>query len=159
MKIIFLDIDGVISTEDCWYTKKFKINKDTKAIKMPYSWDVDCCKSLTRIIEQTRAKIVISSDWKHHYTTDDLKQMFQYYDIQNSIIGCTGNEGKMSGSYEYNRSLQIEAYLERNPEINNWVAVDDLNMSTMLKNFILISDVTKGIVTVEEEIITKLNSI
>ena len=47
MKIIFLDIDGVISTE-----------------KSHYALDKDACNLLGKIIDATDAKIVISSSWR-----------------------------------------------------------------------------------------------
>ena len=56
MKIIFLDIDGVISTE-----------------KSHYVLDKDACDLLGKIIDATDAKIVISSSWRRN-TVEDTKE-------------------------------------------------------------------------------------
>lgn len=56
MKIIFLDIDGVISTE-----------------KSHYALDKDACDLLGKIIDATDAKIVISSSWRRN-TVEDTKE-------------------------------------------------------------------------------------
>lgn len=55
MKIIFLDIDGVISTE-----------------KSHYTLDKDACDLLGKIIDATDANIVISSSWRRN-TVEDTK--------------------------------------------------------------------------------------
>lgn len=56
MKIIFLDIDGVISTQ-----------------KSHYALDKDACDLLGKIIDATDAKIVISSSWRRN-TVEDTKE-------------------------------------------------------------------------------------
>ena len=58
MKIIFLDIDGVISTQ-----------------KSNYRLDKDACDLLGKIIDATDAKIVISSSWRKN-TVEDTKNYF-----------------------------------------------------------------------------------
>lgn len=55
-KLIFLDIDGVISTE-----------------KSRYALDKDACDLLGKIIDATDAKIVISSSWRRN-TVEDTKE-------------------------------------------------------------------------------------
>lgn len=54
-KLIFLDIDGVISTE-----------------KSRYALDKDACNLLGKIIDATDAKIVVSSSWRRN-TVEDTK--------------------------------------------------------------------------------------
>lgn len=58
MKIIFLDIDGVISTQ-----------------KSNYTLDKDACDLLGKIIDATDARIVISSSWRKN-TVEDTKSYF-----------------------------------------------------------------------------------
>ena len=55
-KIIFLDIDGVISTQ-----------------KSHYALDKDACDLLGKIIDAADAKIVISSSWRRN-TVEDTKE-------------------------------------------------------------------------------------
>ena len=53
MKIIFLDIDGVLIPDF-----------DHENIKQ--EWNRSCVNNLMYIISQTNAKIVISSSWRHN---------------------------------------------------------------------------------------------
>ena len=62
MKIIFLDIDGVLN-HDQWY-----VSKEYQAIYQNEDNELDidpkCAERINKICEQTDAKIVISSDWR-----------------------------------------------------------------------------------------------
>ena len=53
MKVLFLDIDGVIN--------RFKFNSDGD---LDNTLDEDCIEQLRRIVEETKCSIVISSTWK-----------------------------------------------------------------------------------------------
>jgi hypothetical protein len=55
MKIIFLDIDGVISTPDCVPITDGKY----------YALNRECIKVLNEVMEKTGARLVLSSSWKH----------------------------------------------------------------------------------------------
>jgi len=159
MKYIFLDIDGVLATDDCYSKSKFKID----FVNMPYPWDKDAVESLARIILQTDCKIVISSDWRLHYNTNEISAMFKYYNIPSEndrIVGMTESHKKYSESYWEARVRQIEQYVATNlkPE-DSWIAVDDMPLWKNNDRFVQILETDKGISSVETIIIEKLNKI
>ena len=166
MKVIFLDIDGPISTEKSFREqKKFKIPNIGGNIDMPYGWDQACVDSLKRIVEATGAKIVMSSDWRLHYIKPELERMFEHYGFKTTIMGYTPNFRKMS-TYNYSevRADEINSYVrkwneENEDKITSFVAVDDMDLrqgGLLSKNSSLVADTYVGIASVEEEMINKL---
>lgn len=61
MKVIFLDIDGVLNSND-WYVK-------TRGIGGYNGGDVDpkCIELINDLIDATGAKIIMSSSWRSDY--------------------------------------------------------------------------------------------
>ena len=175
MKIIFLDHDGVICLSNNW-GGRFKKQSDwggktpsmgMQDIPLQYrfdNFDVKSIKVLNEILEETGAEIVVSSDWTRWAT---LEEMGEYYELQGIIkkpIDFTGSitHGKYDEfpwqrqvMLEQVRSLEILEYLENNPNITNWVAIDDLDMSIRtnvdgeyswgLENFVLTPNEREGI--------------
>ena len=81
MKVIFLDIDGVLNSSiDFFELRKFghPVNeiKGSKVINRGH------LALLQQIIEDTDAKIVLSSTWRMHYTLDDMHEMFAARDFE-----------------------------------------------------------------------------
>lgn len=117
VKILFLDIDGVlnsVATQMC---------------------GIDDCHldHLQTILTSTQCKIVLSSSWK---SNDNLKQRF--YDAlkqigfdHNIIVLGTTQESK----YGVERGIEIQSYLESKQtqtkyNVRQWVAIDDMKLDT-----------------------------
>jgi hypothetical protein len=112
-------------------------------------------------LEETGAEIVVSSDWKLHATLDELGEYYLSQGISKKPIDITPNLGDFDpttndlfmwkGWLERKRILEIQKYLEMNPDVEKWVAVDDLNMSPEfnggygLNSFVLTPRMTEGI--------------
>ena len=62
MKIVFLDIDGVLNHEK--FYKDFHFNKIIKAQHRKNNIDPRSAKLVVDLCKQTGAKIVISSSWR-----------------------------------------------------------------------------------------------
>lgn len=113
MKIIFLDIDGVLNHSK---SKVFIEN--------------DCLKELKRICQRTKAKIVMISSWKEVFLKDSYKdrperKMFEkIFTKKNSmeLVGVTKNLGDGD-----NRVLEVLDYLENHKRVNSFVILDDVN--------------------------------
>lgn len=126
MKVIFLDIDGVLSLSS-------DINKKTQVgdFTVPYLWNVVACKILNDILDATGAEIVLSSDWRIHYTLPKMRKIFDANGLYSrSLIGYT----IITKEYQYAPSRETMG-IARSHEINKWVnlhgvdnyvAIDDL---------------------------------
>jgi hypothetical protein len=107
MKVLFLDIDGVLNN--------FKDRNFGEQLS-PSS-----CQSLNKILEKVPdLKIVISSSWRL-WGTDymaDLLDKNGVKDAKDKVIACTGNEQGIRG-------YQIQCWLDRHDEVKNFVILDD----------------------------------
>lgn len=188
MRILFLDNDGVICLSHNWGSRGKKWSKYRS--KTPEStsifkeapvnvrldnFDKKAINILNEILEETNSEIVVSSDWKLHATLEELGDYYVEQGISKRPISFTPNLGDFDesanglftwkGWYEKKRILEIERYLRIHPEVESWVAVDDLNMSVEgnqgrgLKNFVLTSRSNEGIKQsgVKEKILKFLN--
>jgi hypothetical protein len=138
-KIIILDIDGVLATEECWQTTEFKWGKNI------YRWNDNCVKTLNEFLNETDAEIVLSSDWRIHFDLNTLNEIFKWNNVIKSPIAITdAYRYKMSSNLEIDRIHQIKRFLENNL-IKYWVCVDDLNLkSDIVPNFVQV-DQERGI--------------
>lgn len=134
MKVIFLDIDGVLAT-NMEYSKprhKFWSKYDSaKTLRIPYPFNPGCVKIFNRIILETDATIVLSSDWRTFWDLNELDQIFKFNGVIRSPEFMTDDrKRKMSSSYADDRHWQITKWVkEHNPD--NWVVLDDLDMTYM----------------------------
>lgn len=139
MKVIFLDIDGVIALPPQYNTKRNKLwAKDTVAenLKVPYLWDERCVIALNRFILLNEVEIVLSSDWRCHWEDHSIKKIFQINGVAKSPISYTGQELLADSSgLECDRVYQIEKWLDANP-VDSWVAVDDMNLAALGERFV-----------------------
>lgn len=88
MKIIFLDIDGVLNHER-FYKERFAKRYEEGAIAYPYSEiDPESVQNLNQLIKDSDAKVVLSSTWRHsglEYCLDVLK----FHGFEGEIIDVT----------------------------------------------------------------------
>lgn len=161
-KIIFLDIDGVLATNKEFMMKRINFHKkypEAKELHIPYPFNPGCVKIFNEIIEETDPKIVISSDWRHHWDLEELDKIFKFNKVIKSPEGTTGfSKRKLSSSLEDDRSWQIKNYVLSH-ELKTWVAIDDLNLSTLNPNFVQTKD-TEGLkqLGIKKKIINLLNT-
>jgi hypothetical protein len=159
MKIIFLDIDGVIATSQCW-------GKGNDNKWGAYMFDPKCVAVLNFILKETGAEIVLSSDWRFHYTLFEMNEIFAHNGIIKGPIGFTPSSKSYTAmNLEGGRSDEIHSWLklhchkyggeDRKYDLK-WVAIDDLDMSekfgdisgnyqTGLSNFVHCPRVMEGI--------------
>ena len=81
MKVIFLDIDGVLNT-GWWYTQ---MDRNTPKDKYGYAFDPNSVANLKKIIDETGADIVISSSWKS-FGLSELEEMWQDRGLPGKLI-------------------------------------------------------------------------
>ena len=105
MKVLFLDIDGVLN--DAVNIHNLMDDKPTKE-------HLDCLKA---ILDATGAKVVLSSTWR------------LFPDSRNIVKNCLRNIG--SDIYDKTKELskgrgaEIKEWLDRHPEVDKFVILDD----------------------------------
>lgn len=120
MKVIFLDIDGVMNTSASFADAK-------RRGYIPFGadgWDERAVKALKKILAKTNALIVISSTWRISHEQPELSRAFTMYNLPpwfdvTTFITLSRFRGK-----------EIKAWLEKHPEVKSYVILD--NDSDML---------------------------
>ena len=134
-KIIFIDIDGPLAW-GTWDNGKISLDDAYKAFTIPYPWVKEDCQALQTICDETNAELVISSDWKKHYSIVQLGNIFKYYGVYAPIIDITTHQrlwNKMSKpDREWERAAEITKWVKDN-KISNWIAIDDMQINQQFK--------------------------
>lgn len=122
MKTLFLDLDGVIVVG--WIKSKKHPHWDEHFMK----FDAKAVKVLNYVLEQTGAEIVLSSDWKNHFTLKEIQEIFEYCGVIKTPIAFTPNSiYYQDGFLEGGRAYEIRKYIEEH-ELTQWAVIDDLNI-------------------------------
>jgi hypothetical protein len=135
-KYIFIDIDGPLAW-GTWNEGKVVIHENEhNEFTIPYPWNQEDATALLKILEQTNAKLVLSSDWREHYSFRQMRYIFDHYGIHWSLVDITTHQplwNKLSGgSADHIRALQILKWVKDN-KVSNWIAIDDLDLGSCFK--------------------------
>lgn len=111
MKVLFLDIDGVLNSREV-------IEREQKANVI----DRAMVERLNAIWRATDCKIVISSTWRLYHTPRQLIDRLQFNGFLGEIIGQTPD---LLISENGNRGLEIQSWLHKHPSVTQFVILDD----------------------------------
>lgn len=142
MKIIFLDIDGVICLSREWGSRSRKIKRwelEGGEGKPPVNIRFDdfngiAVNVLNDIILTSGADLVISSDWRLYATLSEMKDLFHQFGVIKGPIDFTP-ELQTTTKHANIRVDEINLWLSNHPDVTNWVAIDDMDLSD-LDNFV-----------------------
>lgn len=134
MKLIFLDIDGVLNNE--------RTNSRTPDGYVGISDSLT--KRLGKIIETTHAKVVLTSDWKDYSSARDTAYMRKKLARFNALpIGKTKDEWQKRGA-------GINAYL-KNCKYESFVILDDNEFDFQEENLLQYTILTNPTVGLTNE--------
>lgn len=151
MKVIFLDIDGVLNSENHVKELKALVEQGKRTEKVFRRWDLPykgTLLPLQKIINETGAEIVLSSSWRHN--PDRIRKLnncFRRYGFQITDKTCYGvdlkevvemgfdvdkcysvhdySNGKPSEKWTSDRGAEIAYWLKQHPEVESFVILDD----------------------------------
>jgi hypothetical protein len=121
MKIIFLDIDGVLNNKEsaklkkvsipecpCWYGREV------------HPFDKRCVERLNIITDLTGAKIVVSSTWRLMFeqAPQVLVEHMQKMGVTGEVIGQTPRGSGFRGE-------EIQTWLDEHKDVEQFVIIDD----------------------------------
>lgn len=139
MKIIFLDMDGVLVTGE--YIKALRDqDKDyhrgvevweMSQYKTPIPWaalDPECVEQLNRIIAETGSKVVVSSAWRGR-GVQEMQMILDDGGVKCEVIDTTPFLGNLTHRYlrdTRGRGLEIADWLSNtNHNVESFVILDD----------------------------------
>jgi hypothetical protein len=118
MKVLFLDIDGVLNHEKhyMWLTET---NEATPLQRVyPYcEFNPSSIKELNRVIDTTGAKLVVSSSWRLDGIVK-LNNIFKHVGIYHKIFDITP-------CLNINRGKEIDEWLNNHTGVTKYVIIDD----------------------------------
>ena len=116
MKVIFLDIDGVLNCD------RYLIESKCRGIGI----DPTRMLLVADIVRASGAKIVLTTSWRSHWSENpeecdamgrEINEAFAAQGL--SVYGKTPRLG-------YDREQEILAWLDENPEVTRFVIIDDM---------------------------------
>lgn len=150
MKLIFLDIDGVLN------------NENSKAIAPSGCAGVDdkLTKNLASIIVETDAKIVLTSDWKigwesiDDYCSEDAKYLNRKLRKYGMRISSKTYDDHVYDSFFEDRGKGIHNFLEKVQNVEAYVVIDDHTFTDFddeIKAHLVLTDYRTGLTDSDAE--------
>ncbi len=120
MKILFLDIDGVLNNQTHFQNKQIDTSR----------FDKTNVSALNKIVEETNAKVVISSTWRVLYSLEELKEIFKEEGVKADIMGYTESLHNVETFEMASRGFEISEWIRKNQNsfkngIENYAIIDD----------------------------------
>ena len=131
MKVIFLDVDGVLNSAQDGYSIRLKTDSHLKILQY--------------IVKETGAKIVLSSSWRIGFTpaSKNLLNRFKKYGLE--LMDCTPELSSACRGDEIRKWLNDTEYT-----VENFVILDDeANMAEFTETNLIQTDTNVGLQKVE----------
>lgn len=149
MKILFLDIDGVVNHQE--FYKRRENDETLKSLPYPLcEFDPLVVDRINYILDETNSKLVISSSWRFN---EHLQNIFDNVGFKHKIYDITPyGMGKCRGH-------EIKEWLNKHTDVTNYVIIDDDSdmLKEQKKHFIRTSELTGLTSKLTEKAIKILN--
>ena len=113
MKIIFLDIDGVLNSDN-YYRNVDRNVKDWAR------FDPKAVKFIKKLVDDFAAKIVISSTWRF-----GAVQLLKNELEKSELIKYLHKDWKTPQLYPPSKGKETKSWLDQHPEVTEYVILDD----------------------------------
>ena len=132
MKIIFLDIDGVLNCN-------FWNDNHQQEISEGILIEEEKVKLLSEIMNISGAQIVLHSGWRFWFDQDrnptkfESEKLIELFDKYNLSIASmtpdfTTEEIRATRKFSLVKAKEILAWLEEHPEVEQWIVIEDLDL-------------------------------
>lgn len=141
MKVVFLDIDGVLNSNE-WF----------KRHPTPGKWALDrtCVQRINIICEKAKADVVISSSWRLHMKPQYLIEILVSHGLTASVIGLTPR--LFYGLKEADRGDEIGTWLDKfgqEGNIEKFVILDDYDDMNIYSPYLVQTSPEVGITDID----------
>lgn len=124
MKVLFLDIDGVLN---CMFPTPSPDHEWVDLDEWRYGFNPELVARLRFVMANTDCKIVVSSSWRHHSNYAPYQPSRNWRDVLAEKLRRTRDEtfaGETSNDPKGRRGMEIREWLSKN-EVDAWCVVDD----------------------------------
>ena len=123
MRYLFLDIDGPLNTGR---------NDFLDPDRYGHHFDDAAVRNLRRIVEETGAKIVVSSSWRH-MGLERIRDIWERWGLPGDIVGCTPGAWGSDRVFS-SRGEEIRQWLTENADSDDvYVILDDMDAMEALE--------------------------
>jgi len=158
MRVVFLDIDGVLNNPGTYCDDApWKQELQDGPLRIPV--EPACMQRLNRLIAESRAKVVISSSWRLFARYQDLGPALARYGFVGDVVGETPDlvndpvwlnawrtrEGAPFQYERIERGMEIREWLKAHPEVTEFVILDDCSDMAELKPWLVHTDAVTGL--------------
>lgn len=162
VKVVFLDIDGVLNGASSEILPDE--DGDTLFVRACKQIDRKLLLSLTRVLIETGADVVVSSTWRMRFTPQEIADVLVARgmpdELADRFIDCTD---ELPVPYDLpdrtgkERGLQIARWLEAHPGVTTFAIIDDgADMAHLISNLVQ-TDCIDGLTPEKaDEVIAKL---
>jgi hypothetical protein len=134
LKIIFLDIDGVLNSKEYYKKVNMKIDNWDR-------FDPETVKLIKALVQEFNARIVITSSWR--FGAKDLL----FKELKKSqLLKHLYKSWETPMIYGGTRGQEIKQWLDKHPEVNGYVILDDRDdMLAEQLAFVIKTDLNTGL--------------
>lgn len=125
MKVLFLDIDGVLN---CMYPTPSQDRDWVDLDEWRYGFNPDLVARLRHVLFKTGCKIVVSSSWRHHTSYAPYQPQRNWRDVLAEMLHKTRDEvfvGETPMDNSGKRGLEIMEWLSMHEDVTDYCVVDD----------------------------------
>ena len=135
MKVIFLDIDGVLNNEEHIVKIHGLLGKEQyldllrEIGELPF--DYRSCELLQKFIKETNVEVILSSTWRLNPEAPNIIKRYAGIEIKDITPRLNGIRGE-----------EIQQYLDNHKEISNYVILDDDSdmLESQKKHFVKVNN-------------------
>ena len=143
MKVIFLDVDGVLISQQSGFG-----HYDVRGTREEFG--EDHWARYRRILEVTGAKVVVSSTWRIGRDLEELQEL-----LGSEVIGRTPTDRTLETTRV--RGDEIEEWLNEHPGVEEFVILDDETDMGVLGDYLVKTEFSTGLLDCHvEECIRRL---
>jgi hypothetical protein len=136
MKIVFLDIDGVLNSVPFMEALQARLKAEGKPLLTRYMIDPVPVARLNTLLKETGAKVVVSSSWRKLFDTEGLQRVLDAQGFEGEIIDVTPDLS-YDPAGERERGHEIEKWVEdHSPDATFVIFDDDSDMGNLHHRFV-----------------------
>ncbi|HEX2568852.1 MAG TPA: HAD domain-containing protein [Polyangia bacterium] len=139
MRIIFLDLDGVLVTARL--LRRITAERESLADAL----DSRAVALLNDLVARADARIVISSSWRELFNLDELTQLLGSAGLQGPILDVTPIGLPAAGAKTAVRGHEIQQWLDQHPNVSAFVILDDAADLAHLEPWLIRTDIEEGL--------------
>lgn len=162
MKILFLDVDGVLNSERLLQTLEKKHEASCGARTVPKRETTCSCfrldrqidsaaiARLNRLVTATGALLVVSSSWRTIFDLPTLQRILREHGLVHDLVDATPDGDKDAGilvpeGERMQRGHEIDCWLRAHPDVERFVILDDSGDMAMHKHRLVQTNTEDGL--------------